>query len=68
MKFDEFTGFTMMYDKCQVHNALLYISCRMGCCYGCIKFEFNDILLYTKNNYKQRRYVQMSDLSGKYIL
>jgi len=41
----------MKYNKycCAVH----YYKCRMGHYHGCVKFEFNDIALYTNNNSKQ---------------
>lgn len=41
-------------------TTLLYIVCQMGHYYGCVKFDFNDILFYTKNNFEQRLSIKVS--------
>jgi len=38
-----------VYQVGITRSAVLYI-CRVGHCYGCVEFELNDLLLYTKNN------------------
>jgi len=37
------------------HHFSVYSGCQVGNCNGCLKFEFNDIPLYTKNNSEWRR-------------
>jgi len=43
-----------------VGTTLFYIVFRTGHYYGCVKFDFNDILFYTKNNSEQRLSIKVS--------
>jgi len=40
-------------------TALLFSSCQACHCNGCVIFEFNDKLLYTKNDYERGRCVTL---------